>query len=48
MRERHVAHAELVVGAQDGQRVADGVAALDPDERRDLARPRAVRLQDVC
>ena len=33
--ERHVAGAEIVVGAQRAERVLDGVAALHAEERRD-------------
>src|SRR5262245_42461095 len=37
MRQRHVAHAEAVVHAENAQRVVDGMAALDADERGNLA-----------
>ena len=37
MRQRHVASAERMQHAQDGERVIDGMAAFDADERRDLA-----------
>ena len=39
VRERHVAHAQVVVRAQRAQRVLDGVAALDPERGPDLPRP---------
>lgn len=45
--ERHVPHSEMVVGSQDPEGVTDGVATFDADERRDLARSCAVRLQDI-
>ena len=34
--ERHVAHAEPVIVAQQAQAVFDGMAALDPHQRRQL------------
>ena len=38
VRERHVARAEVVVGAQRAERVLDRVAALDAEQRRDASR----------
>ena len=45
MRERHVAHAQVVEIAQQAQAVFDGVAAFDPNQRGDLML--IVRLADA-
>src|SRR5262249_48557520 len=37
VRQRHVAHAQLVQHAQYAERVVDGVAAFNTDQRGDLA-----------
>ena len=46
MRERHVAHPQLVHGPQRGQSRLDAVTALQADQADDLTL--LVTLQDVC
>lgn len=40
--ESHIAHSELVVAAENAERVADRVATFNADERRNLAGSGAV------